>query len=796
MPSWSHVYMSTRHTYARVCNHLCADDGVPSAQDCPARKQVDVLPNGVLNTSYVDDKGIIKWHNHVSPVTGTMLPCPGGSSGVITGAGMDGTSDEGAHLASMRTNGSSTLEKAIALARSSSFVFDNTDVPVCVQAPTRAGVEASELVLGTETTTTAARKSHQRWSGTNVLLDTSGAAECPVPTTGSAGSGAVKSPKEQKKATSDKVPVSSSEEVTLTTTAGVEGSSGKECSEVRSPGKEPRMSSGSASNEDVAPNVTAPPHALPGEQAKTSTVVHGVFDQAPVLEATTAPVTADAAVSGVVLESKKRSRDEAALTQTTSVQGVSGVETAADGTKVSSATVAPGPAPSSVSTPATDGTDAAAAAAAPPSAPPTSSPEVVAKKKLKSAKEATPCVALTANKDPAVVGSFGKSIDAFVKAIETLNNKDVPPDGDRVRVDKVETKPPRKVNAGSGEQQADPAASQLDAAKKKYVICVHVGQRESIDDGWRWRKYGQKKVKGSMFPRNYFKCTHDDCPVRKQVERNRDDETQLIISYENEHNHEPDCPTQSGNRQKSSSTSSKSAKSSAAAAVKAAKAVHKALAGGMSIFGMDVHNGDDMHGSEHSPLIFGHPHGGGLPFGAHGGSEMCSVNGSANGASAMMSHCHYSPNVNAGGMLEGLCGTLDVDETPSHRVAAAAVETDADRTFLMDIFSGEGSLSPDSAVAEVHQATDLGRDQAGVLLELFGTDDGVHATTAPHDGVIGDGEHQLNRHKIRPPPLVITGVGLGGSHCSGKPTGGWTSPSALLVGTNPPTPTPKPTLQT
>ncbi|KAF8116990.1 hypothetical protein N665_0012s0007 [Sinapis alba] len=58
------------------------------------------------------------------------------------------------------------------------------------------------------------------------------------------------------------------------------------------------------------------------------------------------------------------------------------------------------------------------------------------------------------------------------------------------------------------------------------------------DDGYNWRKYGQKQVKGSDFPRSYYKCTHPACPVKKKVERSVDGQVTEII-YKGQHNHEP-----------------------------------------------------------------------------------------------------------------------------------------------------------------------------------------------------------------------------------------------------------------
>ncbi|KAK6772951.1 hypothetical protein RDI58_028189 [Solanum bulbocastanum] len=59
-------------------------------------------------------------------------------------------------------------------------------------------------------------------------------------------------------------------------------------------------------------------------------------------------------------------------------------------------------------------------------------------------------------------------------------------------------------------------------------------------DEFSWRKYGQKPIKGSAYPRGYYKCSSlRGCPARKHVERAMDDPTMLIVTYEGEHCHKP-----------------------------------------------------------------------------------------------------------------------------------------------------------------------------------------------------------------------------------------------------------------
>ncbi|XP_057996062.1 probable WRKY transcription factor 14 isoform X2 [Hevea brasiliensis] len=98
----------------------------------------------------------------------------------------------------------------------------------------------------------------------------------------------------------------------------------------------------------------------------------------------------------------------------------------------------------------------------------------------------------------------------------------------------VQISPPRNLGIKRRKSQA------------KKVVCIPApaaaNSRPSGEvvpsDLWAWRKYGQKPIKGSPYPRGYYRCSSSKgCSARKQVERSRTDPNMLVITYTSEHNH-------------------------------------------------------------------------------------------------------------------------------------------------------------------------------------------------------------------------------------------------------------------
>ncbi|XP_037440269.1 WRKY transcription factor WRKY28-like [Triticum dicoccoides] len=67
---------------------------------------------------------------------------------------------------------------------------------------------------------------------------------------------------------------------------------------------------------------------------------------------------------------------------------------------------------------------------------------------------------------------------------------------------------------------------------------TRVEKRSTAEDGFIWRKYGQKEITHSKHPRLYFRCSykHDiGCPATRQVQQADDDLSLYVITYFGDH---------------------------------------------------------------------------------------------------------------------------------------------------------------------------------------------------------------------------------------------------------------------
>jgi WRKY transcription factor 1 len=70
------------------------------------------------------------------------------------------------------------------------------------------------------------------------------------------------------------------------------------------------------------------------------------------------------------------------------------------------------------------------------------------------------------------------------------------------------------------------------------IVVQTTSEVDIVNDGYRWRKYGQKLVKGNPNPRSYYRCSSVGCPVKKHVERASSNPKVVLTTYEGQHDHE------------------------------------------------------------------------------------------------------------------------------------------------------------------------------------------------------------------------------------------------------------------
>ncbi|RZC84884.1 hypothetical protein C5167_047659 [Papaver somniferum] len=73
---------------------------------------------------------------------------------------------------------------------------------------------------------------------------------------------------------------------------------------------------------------------------------------------------------------------------------------------------------------------------------------------------------------------------------------------------------------------------------EKVRVSEQMGLEGPPDDGYSWRKYGQKDILNANYPRGYYRCTHRNvqgCLAMKQVQRIDGDPSTFNITYRGRH---------------------------------------------------------------------------------------------------------------------------------------------------------------------------------------------------------------------------------------------------------------------
>ncbi|XP_039046037.1 probable WRKY transcription factor 27 [Hibiscus syriacus] len=108
----------------------------------------------------------------------------------------------------------------------------------------------------------------------------------------------------------------------------------------------------------------------------------------------------------------------------------------------------------------------------------------------------------------------------------------------------------RPVNGGSSSEHHQINSSSSSSSFQQHEVptprkrknqkrtVFHVTGENLSSDQWSWRKYGQKPIKGSPYPRHYYRCSSSKgCSARKQVERSNFEPDTFIVTYTGDHTH-------------------------------------------------------------------------------------------------------------------------------------------------------------------------------------------------------------------------------------------------------------------
>ncbi|RLM61985.1 hypothetical protein C2845_PM14G11620 [Panicum miliaceum] len=145
---------------------------------------------------------------------------------------------------------------------------------------------------------------------------------------------------------------------------------------------------------------------------------------------------------------------------------------------------------------------------------------------------------------------FGAADDGPRRRRESMVNKLISTVYSGPTISDIESALSLSFTGGGADQLADDDASMdnytsasaggvlMSKMENKYTLKMKTcGNGGLAEDGYKWRKYGQKSIKNSPNPRSYYRCTNPRCNAKKQVERATDEADTLLVTYEGLHLH-------------------------------------------------------------------------------------------------------------------------------------------------------------------------------------------------------------------------------------------------------------------
>uniref|UniRef100_A0A0D3BMK6 WRKY domain-containing protein n=1 Tax=Brassica oleracea var. oleracea TaxID=109376 RepID=A0A0D3BMK6_BRAOL len=158
----------------------------------------------------------------------------------------------------------------------------------------------------------------------------------------------------------------------------------------------------------------------------------------------------------------------------------------------------------------------------------------------------------TENSGAPLVPSFDSEVVAEADVVNPISlesgskddNKDKEnnQEEDKVEDHNVVVEPPsrkRKSQVNIKENMVSNIIGVTRLNKTQRVIIQVESEEDHPDDGFRWRKYGQKVVTGNANPRSYYRCTYTGCEVKKLAEKNVDNVKLVVATYDGIHEHVP-----------------------------------------------------------------------------------------------------------------------------------------------------------------------------------------------------------------------------------------------------------------